>query len=92
MPNGKVSMEPFVPPLAVELCETFLFGASLLLDTLLVSPRQGIPRGVLSFVCLLDFSLAVSIRTSRLWCPILTRTLGAKGCPIAQQMLCWSCP
>ena len=43
MPNNSVAMNPYVPPVASELCETFFFGASPLLDALPVSPGQEIP-------------------------------------------------
>ena len=84
-------MGPVLPPLAAELCEAFLFGVSLFLDT---SPRvadTGDARGVLGIVCLLDVFHAVRIFPCQPFLsPILTRMQGEKGCPIAQEMLCWS--
>jgi hypothetical protein len=92
MPSYNVAMDPVVPPLAADLVETFFFGASLFLDT---SPRvaeTSVSRGVLVIVCLLDLFHAVGIRASCLLFPIFTIVQGEKGCPIAQEMLCWSCP
>ena len=91
MPNPDPSMDPVAPPLAAHLCETFLFGASIL-DALLCIAETVDSRGVLGIVRLLSFFHAVSIRANCMLFPILTRMQGAKGCPIAQGMLCWSCP
>ena len=86
MPNHNMVIDTLVPPLAAELSETFFFGMSLL-DTL-TRTETGDSRGVHGIVCLFDIFHAVSIRTSCLLFPILTRVQGAKGCQIAQEMLC----
>ena len=94
MPKHDEAMDPYIPDPAVALCETFFFGASLLLDTLPCVTETEDSRSVHGIVCFLDHFHAVSIRTSRLRLPILTRTwmLGAEGRTVAEDILCWSCP
>ena len=85
MSSHNIVMDPIVPPLAAHLCETFFFGASLLLDTPRRITEDEDSRGVHGFVCLLDLFHVVSIRASRLQLQILTRMLGAKGYPVVQE-------
>ena len=64
MPDYDAVMGALVPPLAAELCETFFFGASLLIDALPCITETGDSRAVHGIVCLLYFFHAVSIRAS----------------------------